>query len=172
MLISIPPKYSVSQIMGYLKGKSSLMIFDRHANLKYKKRQNKAKEAVQVRQKNWQGWTASFLFDSSLAQWKFRLAPRFGLRQNACTEHARRPVVLGPIRSISISLCSDIKRTHPADHATFPPVRTRHIRHRRGPDLEPWRMEQPFYQTRSWYLHQLSRKRAPISRRSHAGSAI
>lgn len=36
MLISIPPKYSVSQIMGYLKGKSSLMIFDRYANLKYK----------------------------------------------------------------------------------------------------------------------------------------
>lgn len=36
MLISIPPKYSVSQIMGYLKGKSSLQIFDRHANLKYK----------------------------------------------------------------------------------------------------------------------------------------
>ena len=36
MLASIPPKYSVSQIMGYLKGKSSLMIFDRHANLKYK----------------------------------------------------------------------------------------------------------------------------------------
>ena len=36
MMISIPPKYSVSQIMGYLKGKSSLMIFDRHANLKYK----------------------------------------------------------------------------------------------------------------------------------------
>ena len=35
MLISILPKYSVSQIMGYLKGKSSLMIFDRHANLKY-----------------------------------------------------------------------------------------------------------------------------------------
>ena len=36
MLISIPPKLSVSQVMGYLKGKSSLMIFDRHANLKYK----------------------------------------------------------------------------------------------------------------------------------------
>lgn len=36
MLVSIPPKYSVSEIMGYLKGKSSLMIFDRHANLKYK----------------------------------------------------------------------------------------------------------------------------------------
>ena len=36
MLISIPPKYSVAQIMGYIKGKSSLMIFDRHANLKYK----------------------------------------------------------------------------------------------------------------------------------------
>ena len=36
MLISIPPKYSVSQTMGYLKGKSSMMIFDRHANLKYK----------------------------------------------------------------------------------------------------------------------------------------
>ena len=38
MLLSIPPKYSVAQIMGYLKGKSSLMIFDRHANLKYKYR--------------------------------------------------------------------------------------------------------------------------------------
>ena len=36
MLIRIPPKYSVSEIMGYLKGKSSLIIFDRHANLKYK----------------------------------------------------------------------------------------------------------------------------------------
>lgn len=36
MLIEIPPKYSVAQIMGFLKGKSSLMIFDRHANLKYK----------------------------------------------------------------------------------------------------------------------------------------
>lgn len=36
MPVSIPPKYSVSQIMGYLKGKSSLMISDRHANLKYK----------------------------------------------------------------------------------------------------------------------------------------
>jgi putative transposase len=36
MLVSIPPKLSVSQFIGYLKGKSSLMIFDRHANLKYK----------------------------------------------------------------------------------------------------------------------------------------
>ena len=36
MLVSIPPSISVSQFMGYLKGKSSLMIFDRHANLKYK----------------------------------------------------------------------------------------------------------------------------------------
>jgi len=36
MLVAIPPKYSVSQIVGYLKGKSSLQIFDRHANLKYK----------------------------------------------------------------------------------------------------------------------------------------
>lgn len=36
MLVSIPPKISVSSFMGYLKGKSSLMIFDRHANLKYK----------------------------------------------------------------------------------------------------------------------------------------
>ena len=36
MLISIPPKYSVAQVMGYLKGKSSLMIFDRHANMKYR----------------------------------------------------------------------------------------------------------------------------------------
>ncbi len=36
LLVSIPPSLSVSQFMGYLKGKSSLMIFDRHANLKYK----------------------------------------------------------------------------------------------------------------------------------------
>ena len=36
MLLRIPPKYSVSEIMGYLKGKSSLIIFDQHANLKYK----------------------------------------------------------------------------------------------------------------------------------------
>ena len=36
MLVSIPPKISVSSFMGYLKGKNSLMIFDRHANLKYK----------------------------------------------------------------------------------------------------------------------------------------
>ena len=36
MLLEIPPKISVSSFMGYLKGKSSLMIFDRHANLKYK----------------------------------------------------------------------------------------------------------------------------------------
>jgi putative transposase len=36
MLVSIPPKLSVSAFMGYLKGKSSLMIFERHANLKYR----------------------------------------------------------------------------------------------------------------------------------------
>ena len=36
MLVSIPPVLSIAQFMGYLKGKSSLMIFDRHANLKYK----------------------------------------------------------------------------------------------------------------------------------------
>ena len=36
MLVSIPPNLSVSQFVGYLKGKSSLMIFDRHANLKYR----------------------------------------------------------------------------------------------------------------------------------------
>ena len=39
MLVSIPPKYSVSQIMGYLKGKGSLMVFEKYANManmKYK----------------------------------------------------------------------------------------------------------------------------------------
>ena len=36
LLVSIPPKISVSSFMGYLKGKSAMMIFDRHANLKYK----------------------------------------------------------------------------------------------------------------------------------------
>ena len=36
MLVSIPPHLSVAQFVGFLKGKSTLMIFDRHANLKYK----------------------------------------------------------------------------------------------------------------------------------------
>ena len=36
ILVAIPPHLSVSQFMGYLKSKSSLMVFDRHANLKYK----------------------------------------------------------------------------------------------------------------------------------------
>ena len=36
MLVSVPPHISIAQFMGYLKGKSSLMIFDRHAHLKYK----------------------------------------------------------------------------------------------------------------------------------------
>lgn len=36
MLVTIPPHLSVSSFMGYLKSKSSLMIFDKHANLKYK----------------------------------------------------------------------------------------------------------------------------------------
>ena len=36
MLVSLPPHISVAQFMGYLKGKSTLMLFDRHANLKYK----------------------------------------------------------------------------------------------------------------------------------------
>lgn len=36
LLLSIPPKYSVSNFMGYLKGKSAMMIFERHGNLKYK----------------------------------------------------------------------------------------------------------------------------------------
>jgi len=36
MLVSIPPHISIAQFMGFLKGKSTLMIFDRHANLKYK----------------------------------------------------------------------------------------------------------------------------------------
>ena len=36
MLVSIPPKYSVAQIMGYIKGKSSLMIFEKYTNMKYK----------------------------------------------------------------------------------------------------------------------------------------
>ena len=36
MLLEIPPKYAVADFMGYLKSKSTLMIFDRHANLKYK----------------------------------------------------------------------------------------------------------------------------------------
>ena len=36
LLLSIPPKYSISQIMWYLKGKSEMMIFERHSNLKYK----------------------------------------------------------------------------------------------------------------------------------------
>ena len=38
MLLEIPPKYSVSSVMGFLKGKSSLMIYDRWGNMKYKYR--------------------------------------------------------------------------------------------------------------------------------------
>lgn len=36
MLVRIPPKMSISSFVGYLKGKSSLMIFDKHAHLKYR----------------------------------------------------------------------------------------------------------------------------------------
>ena len=36
MLIKIPPKHSISSIMGYLKGKSTLLIFEKHADMKYK----------------------------------------------------------------------------------------------------------------------------------------
>ena len=36
MYVSVPPKMSISSFVGYLKGKSTLIIFDRHANLKYK----------------------------------------------------------------------------------------------------------------------------------------
>ena len=36
MLLEIPPKYSIAEFMGYLKSKSTLMIFERHANMKYK----------------------------------------------------------------------------------------------------------------------------------------
>ena len=36
MLVSIPPHLSAAQFMGYLKGKSTLIIFDRHSNLRYK----------------------------------------------------------------------------------------------------------------------------------------
>ena len=36
LLVSIPPKISIAAFMGYLKGKSALMMFDRHTNLKYK----------------------------------------------------------------------------------------------------------------------------------------
>ena len=36
LCVKIPPKFSVSEFMGYLKGKSALMMFDKHANLKYK----------------------------------------------------------------------------------------------------------------------------------------
>ena len=36
MLLAMPPKFSVASVMGYLKGKSSLMLFDRHASMKYR----------------------------------------------------------------------------------------------------------------------------------------
>ena len=51
MLISFSPKYSISYVMGYLKGKSSLMIFDRHANLKYK-------------YGNWHFWARGYFVDN------------------------------------------------------------------------------------------------------------
>ena len=48
MLVKIPPKLSVSQFMGYLKGKSALMIFENHANLKYKYGQKTFLRVVRV----------------------------------------------------------------------------------------------------------------------------
>ena len=36
MLVMIPPKYAISSVMGYIKGKSSLMIFDKFSQLKYR----------------------------------------------------------------------------------------------------------------------------------------
>ena len=52
MLISFPPKYSISYVMGYLEGNRSLMIFDRHANLKYKYR-------------NWHFWARGYYVDTA-----------------------------------------------------------------------------------------------------------
>ena len=52
MLVSIPPKISVAYAVGYLKGKSSLMIFDRHANLKYK-------------YGNWHFWCRGYYVDTA-----------------------------------------------------------------------------------------------------------
>ena len=51
MLIEIPPKYSVSEFMGYLKSKSTLMIFERHANMKYKFG-------------NWKFWARGYFVDT------------------------------------------------------------------------------------------------------------
>ena len=49
MLVKIPPKYSVATFMGYLKGKSTLMIFDRHANLKYKYGRQRLPRRIQLK---------------------------------------------------------------------------------------------------------------------------
>ena len=68
MLLSIPPKYSVLSIVGYLKGKSSLMIFDRHGNLKY----------------NWHPKSASRR-RSAIGWWKGCLWRKYGNRQFWCT---------------------------------------------------------------------------------------
>ena len=46
MLVSIPPKYSVASIMGYIKGKSSLMIFDRHAIDPFEKEQKEKERKI------------------------------------------------------------------------------------------------------------------------------
>ena len=46
MLLEIPPKYSVSEIMGYLKSKSTLLIFEKHTNLKYKYGKNEKKSKI------------------------------------------------------------------------------------------------------------------------------
>ena len=58
LLVSIPPKLSVSQFMGYLKGKSALMMFDHHANLKYKfgNRHFGQKDIMSVQWDRWDGW--------------------------------------------------------------------------------------------------------------------
>ena len=74
MLVSIPPKLSISSFMGYLKGKSSLMIFDRHANLKYKYGNRKF---LVSRLLCWYGWAKSIDEASPLIHFFYKFHFKF-----------------------------------------------------------------------------------------------
>jgi len=70
MLVEIPPKMSVSDFVGYLKGKSTLMIFERHANLKYKYGCQRQLEIVRNRRPNYVGFRRSHVTFSSVSLFK------------------------------------------------------------------------------------------------------
>ena len=94
MLVSIPPSISVSQFVGYLKGKSSLMLFDRHANLK-------------CRYENRPFWCRGYYVDTvgknekKIAEYIREQLQADVMRLANLFMHLKMPLVLGPYRACS-----------------------------------------------------------------------